>query len=124
MQRIDLEHLLETGRGEVGLQELLLLDLRELHQDVDALALAGDDVELLLEHADELLPARLLCVDALEPAHRCERCGVDVEHLSVRLGGALGVAEVVLVERGDAKLVGGDGFAVLQRLDLAAEHVA
>ena len=30
--------------------------LRELHQDVDALTLGRDDVELRLEHLDELGP--------------------------------------------------------------------
>ena len=49
--RVDLEHLLEPRRRDVRLEELLLVDVRELHQDVDALALGRDDVELRLEHA-------------------------------------------------------------------------
>ena len=44
--RIDLEHLLEALRREVRLEEVLLLERRELHQDVDPLALGRDDVEL------------------------------------------------------------------------------
>ena len=47
--RIDLEHLLEPLRRDVRLEEVLLLDARELHEDVDALALGGHDVELALE---------------------------------------------------------------------------
>ena len=54
--RVDLEDLLEALRREVGLEELLLLDRRELHEDVDALALGRHDVELLLEDVDEVGP--------------------------------------------------------------------
>ena len=49
--RVDLEHLLEALRREVGLEEVLLVQRREVHQDVDLLALGRDHVELPLEHA-------------------------------------------------------------------------
>jgi len=124
VRRIDLEHLLESCSRELGLHELLFLNRGELHQDIDALALARDDVELLLENTDEVLPARLLGVDALEASHRGQRTAVHLEHLAVGLGGPIGVAEVVLVERGDPELVRRDGLRVLQRLHLAREDVA
>ena len=51
MVRIDLDDLLEPHRRQIRLEELLLLDVGDLHQHVDALALGGDDVELHLEDA-------------------------------------------------------------------------
>ena len=71
VRRVDLER---PARGACaarsGLRNCSSWMLASLHQDVDALALGGDDVELLLEDADELRPLlRRLRVDALEAAH-------------------------------------------------------
>ena len=48
--RVDLEDLLEALRRDVRLEEVLLLQLRQVHEDLDPLALRLDDVELALEH--------------------------------------------------------------------------
>jgi hypothetical protein len=59
VRRVDLHHLLQAKRRQIGLQELLFLDGGELHQELDALAFAGDDIELLLETPTKFGPADL-----------------------------------------------------------------
>jgi hypothetical protein len=63
MVGVDLEDLLEALRGEVRLEEMLLLEVRELEEDVDPLPLRGDDIELGFEHANEVGPLLELLVD-------------------------------------------------------------
>ena len=67
--RVDLEHLLEPLRREIRLEEVLLLERREVHQDVDLLALGRrrrraalsstrDELRPLLEHLVDARRAR------------------------------------------------------------------
>ena len=56
-----------------------------MHQDVDALTLGGDDLELALQDFDEVTPLLEDLVHADEAAHRFEIRRVDVEHFAVNL---------------------------------------
>ena len=121
--RVDLDDLLEAHGREIRLEELLLLDARDLHEHVDALALGRDDVELHLEDADEVGPLGRVRVDALEPAHGEEVRRVDLEHLAVDLAGLLDLAERRLVEAAGAQLGRGDLLGLGERLGLARQDV-
>jgi hypothetical protein len=123
VRRVDLDDLLQAGRREIRLEEVGLLVFRDLEEHVDALALRLDDVELHLEHLDELGPLREQAVDALQAAHREEVGAVDVEHLAVHLRGLLGLAERGLVEAAGAQLGGRDLLRLGERLALAGEDV-
>ena len=118
---IDLERLLEPQGRQVGLEELLLLEVGELEQHLDALALGLDHVELLLEHLDQLRPLLERSVDALEAAQREQVGRVDLEHLAVGLRRLVQIAERRLVETAHAQLVRGDLLRLGERPDLGRE---
>jgi hypothetical protein len=66
--RIDLEDLLQALRRKIGLEEMLLVQRRQMHQDFDLLALGGHHLELLLQDGHELRPLLELLVDARQTA--------------------------------------------------------
>ncbi len=123
VRHVDLDHLLQADGGEIRLEELLLLDLGDLQEHVDALALGGDHVELHLEDAHEVGPLRGLGVDALQAAHREQALRVELEHLAVDLAGLLGLEQGRLVEAAGAELDGGDRLGIGERFRLAAEDL-
>ena len=119
---VDLEHLLEPLGREVGLEEVLLVERREVHEHLDLLALGRHDVELTLEHRHELGPLLERLVDA-----RRDRggprgsCGVGLDDLAVDLRGPRGLAQARLVELRDAQLGGDDLGRLVERRHLALE---
>ena len=121
--RVDLDDLLEPLRRDVRLEELLLLQGGEVHEHVDALALGGDDVELLLEHLHEIRPLLQHLEHPREAAHRLEVRGVVLEDVLVDGRRPHRVVQVRLVERGDPQLGVRDVERIGERRHLPLEHV-
>src|SRR5690606_38955519 len=113
--------LLEPLSRDVELEELLLLDVRDLDQDLDALALRLDHVELTLEHRNELGPVFGALGDALEPPQGRQVPAVELEDLAVHRTRLVQVVELRLVQAGDLELVARDLLRLPERLHLAGE---
>ena len=73
---IDLEHLLESLRGQLGLDELFP-HRREAHEEEISLALRGHHLELHLEDLAKIRPALGLGVEPLEALERREVRRID-----------------------------------------------
>src|SRR5262249_38757180 len=70
LARVDFHHLLETSGRQVGLEELLLLDVSDFHEHFDALTFRRHDVELQLKHTREIRPLLSGLIDAFQAAQR------------------------------------------------------
>ena len=72
----------------------------------DLLALVADQLELALEHAEQVLPALLLRVEPLEALERLQVARVLFEHALVLLDRQRLVADAILVGLGQLELRG------------------
>ena len=100
---------LQVGAGGLGLvPELLLPDPRDLHQDVDLLLRRLDDLALLLEDLDHLVPGRLAGVQALEGGERLEAPRLELEDVPPGGDGRLRVHQVLGLDPTDLGVVGPD----------------
>ncbi len=95
---IHFEHLLETLRRQVSLEEVLLVQRGELHEHVDLLALGRHHLELALEHRDQLRPLLEHAVHARQAAKPLQIRRLDLDHLAVNLSRSVRVVQAGLEE--------------------------
>jgi hypothetical protein len=110
---VELEDL-EVDAGRLGLvADLVLPDRRDLHQHVDLLGHGLHDLALALEHLDDLLPAGLAAVQALERGQGLEAARLELHDVAPGLDRGVGVHQVLGLDAADlgvvvARLIGAE----------------
>ncbi len=99
--RIELEHLLERRRRFHRVQELLVVDPGQALVEPDPLPTGDGDLELELEHLDELLVAPEAVQDTIEALQGVAVPRVLAERLAIELLGGLELVELELVDLGE-----------------------
>src|SRR4029077_13305364 len=95
--RILLEDLVVELDGLLGLLGLVFVEVRELHADLERLALALGELELLVVDREQVGEATRRDVEALERVDGVRILGRRLEDRLVARDGRLGVRELLLV---------------------------
>jgi len=117
-----IEHLEPGGDRLVGLVQALLLDLGDPAEQRDGVDRLG--VDHAAQDVDQLAP---LLAGEVQPLERVQRGGVVrviVQHVAPRRDRGVALAELILLECGDAREQRAALGAVLGPLGLLAHHVA
>jgi hypothetical protein len=93
----DLQHLMPGANRLLGLVEMALVDAGDLLADRDDLVGLVRCLGLAFEHIDQIRPAPLLLVQALQALQCHAIIGIDRENLAERLDRVIGLVELFVI---------------------------